>query len=357
MKRKVAVVGGGLAGILSSLWLSEQGDEVYLYEEKEERDYSVNCGETLADVDDSRTLLPGIYENHIRNELSGVEYKIGDNSYKMSLHMTVLDRKEWQLELIDLAKSKDVNVSFGEKGRPYEFNNSYDLVVDARGSFRRENRDYAKAIYVICGGDFDPNKMILFNRECLAGYYWVIPYSKDIANIGYGGEKEENISLGDLRNLFNQVGVSNSDIVERGGGLLDYTYGDKLYQEGKKRDLVYENFPPVVEVGDAAGLVSPLTGIGINGAIKSAKLLSQNIGNLQRYQRKIYDTMGKTLSRSTKMAYIRKNNFSKFEDIIKILDGTKLPETWKKTFLLKHPIKAMRLGKELGSFEYRKKLI
>jgi flavin-dependent dehydrogenase len=54
-------------------------------------------------------------------------------------------------------------------------------------------------------------------------------------------------------------------------------------------------------IGDAAGLVDPITGEGIYYAFKSAQILSETIDQPGQYEVKIRNTIGKELARSSRM--------------------------------------------------------
>ena len=54
-------------------------------------------------------------------------------------------------------------------------------------------------------------------------------------------------------------------------------------------------------VGDAAGLVDPITGEGIYYAFQSAQILSETIDEPGRYQTKVEATIGRELARAGRM--------------------------------------------------------
>lgn len=54
-------------------------------------------------------------------------------------------------------------------------------------------------------------------------------------------------------------------------------------------------------VGDAAGLVDPITGEGIHYAFKSAEILADSIGNPNQYAAKVWHDVGRDLARASHM--------------------------------------------------------
>ena len=110
-----------------------------------------------------------------------------------------------------------------------------------------------------------PNKIhILFGDE-LCGYGWIFPKKKCVT-IGVGGniEYKNNIQKEKLQSLIQFA--SGSDFGEIRGAFIPY---------GKYVKTPFKN--NVILIGDAAGLVDPITGEGIYFCFKSAFNISSEI--------------------------------------------------------------------------------
>lgn len=135
-----------------------------------------------------------------------------------------------------------------------------------------------------------------FDGVVLPGYGWVFPLSPSSANIGAGfiriGKREHHQSAQTAFNGFLQSPALKTQLA------------------GAKQVGVPKSFPirtdfatastfaeRVLLVGEAAGLVNPLTGDGIDFALESGKIAAEHIqhmlrlGDVSRTQLQTYDTM------------------------------------------------------------------
>lgn len=136
------------------------------------------------------------------------------------------------------------------------------------------------------------------------GYGWVFPKG-DHVNVGIGGWESEGPRLrGLLRHVCAEHGLADAPISELRGHRLPLRRPDSRVAHGR-----------VALVGDAAGLVDPLTGDGMYEAFYSAKLASAAVADLlagrtetlEPYGRAVADGLARIASTSwrAKLAFDR----------------------------------------------------
>lgn len=115
-----------------------------------------------------------------------------------------------------------------------------------------------------------------FERVPMPGYGWIFPTGPDSANVGLGMWREQAAASGSLRTALN-------DFLE-GTRLKPIMAGARLAGAIKSYPLRidFTTAPTygqrILLVGEAAGLVSPLTGEGIDFALESGKLAAEFLG-------------------------------------------------------------------------------
>ena len=122
------------------------------------------------------------------------------------------------------------------------------------------------------------------------GYGWVFPKDGH-ANYGVGGWAAEGPRLRDhLRRLCEAHGIDVDELTDLHGRRLPF------------RRTTEAARGPVLLVGDAAGLVDPLSGDGIFEALLSARLAAEAIlgGGLDRYSERLEQALGRYASTSWK---------------------------------------------------------
>jgi geranylgeranyl reductase family protein len=126
------------------------------------------------------------------------------------------------------------------------------------------------------------------------GYGWVFPKS-DHANYGVGGWSSEGPRLREhLRRLCAVHGVDSSTLTDLHGTRLPM----------RRTGVVSAG--PILVVGDAAGLVDPLTGDGIFEALVSARLASDAIlaGRPEEYEPSLTAAVDRRTASSWKAKYV-----------------------------------------------------
>jgi len=121
------------------------------------------------------------------------------------------------------------------------------------------------AQYVLEGIDFNPNAIYLQFSDAIApgGYAWIFPKGEDAANVGLGMVALKS----DGRNARQYLDAWVARRFPKGertgatvGGVIVHTTIKKTYADG------------VMVAGDAAHMINPLSGGGINNAMKAGRL-------------------------------------------------------------------------------------
>lgn len=120
------------------------------------------------------------------------------------------------------------------------------------------------------------------------GYLWIFP-KREHLSVGIGSFRKRKEKLGDiLRQEMAKFGISLDGVTLHGHPLPVYIRSERL---NTTRSLL---------VGDAAGLMDPLSGEGIRYAVKSARLAAEVIirGELDKYTARVQREIGASLSRA-----------------------------------------------------------
>jgi geranylgeranyl reductase family protein len=126
------------------------------------------------------------------------------------------------------------------------------------------------------------DSMIFMIGEVRYGYLWIFPKA-DHLSVGIGALHPRPGELqATLAQVMNRYGISLSGLQLHGHPLPLYTRREQI---STKRALL---------VGDAAGLIDPLTGEGIRLALKSGQLAAEAIisGHPERYANRIHRQIG-----------------------------------------------------------------
>ncbi len=346
MLRRIAIVGGGLAGLLTAYWIKRRNPkiEIDVFERKKLEKYRVECAEALINQRKSFELAGELVKPFIRNKLRKVRWvfelggeKLSSTIFYSNEFCWMLDRTAFQKDLIEKAGA---NVHFGEKVDPEQLS-EYDIVVDARGS--RKNEYCGLGVYKILQGDFSSirDTNICEMKEDEPGtLYWVFPLDKNLANIGCGGERVRMKNLNSyIRELSESLEIERE--VKRGAGLLDYSYAAMLYL-GKEK-VVAEG--KLVRIGDAAGLVDPFTGEGMSGAISSAYWFAASLSDKNYIEKYIQHIRRENafLKKNMEAALARKFNFRGFVKFMTIINGVNGKYLGSKLFPLRYPLKFIKI--------------
>jgi menaquinone-9 beta-reductase len=122
----------------------------------------------------------------------------------------------------------------------------------------------------------DPRQWVLFERDLLPGYAWVFPLPDGRANVGFGVLRDAHVEANGRSGK--RLAALWRDVIER--PRLRAILGRHAEPEGPHRAWpIPASFEParltdgrVLYVGDAAGVVDPMTGEGIAQALETGML-------------------------------------------------------------------------------------
>lgn len=135
---------------------------------------------------------------------------------------------------------------------------------------RNNNKAFAVSSYFagVKGVVFDQNEM-LYIKKYPNGYFWIFPVGNEVVNVGFG-VLPNNIRQKEVRILDAFKGIIATDPIVSPrfeyAKMLDQIKGAPLPFGGKRRKISGNRF---MLCGDAASLVNPLSGAGIDNAIWS----------------------------------------------------------------------------------------
>ncbi|MFC5191694.1 NAD(P)/FAD-dependent oxidoreductase [Algoriphagus aquatilis] len=296
-KREVIVIGGGLAGLVSSLLLAKDGHKVLLIEKKVYPFHRV-CGEYVSnEVLDFLTrsgLLPDFLElpqisQFQFSDTKGQTVRIPLDLGGFGISRYVMD--EW---LYQLALEEGVEVKTGIQVSDLTFDPASDLfqvqlsdfstitakyVLGAFGKrskldkvlkrkFFFERSPYIGVKYHV-KTDFDRETVALHNFD--GGYCGINAIESGKFNLCYLGSRDQLRTYGSIEEMEREVLWKNP--------ILKHIFQESEFLFEKPEVINEINFEPkqpvenhVLMIGDTAGLITPLCGNGMAMAIHSAKL-------------------------------------------------------------------------------------
>ncbi len=145
-------------------------------------------------------------------------------------------------------------------------------------------------------------------RGILPGYAWIFPIGEGKANLGLGMRldkfREADKSLEKMVDIFLEMPAIKQRL-KRGGDLNDIA----KWQLNFGSQQMQRAYDGAILVGDAAGLINPLTGGGIHNGLQSAVEASSviheallkddtSLGQLASYDQRIEDRMKKSMRKS-----------------------------------------------------------
>jgi geranylgeranyl reductase family protein len=166
--------------------------------------------------------------------------------------------------------------------------------------------------------------LVYFCQDIPCGYGWVFP-KKDIANVGVGVDLQFGIkpieALQKFVKYLHKKGIIKLEIINTTGGAIPVG--------GLVKKLHHKN---IILVGDAAGMVHPITGAGVSNAILCGKIageiaaeavLKNNLDKLAEYEDECRMLLGNSLIRAVKKRKtLTKHWNSTDEELIKTIRST-----------------------------------
>lgn len=297
--KQITIIGGGLAGLVTSILLARKDFEVTLYEKKEYPFHRV-CGEYISNEVKPFLKREGLFPEHYEpSALKTFQFtSVKGRSFEVPLDLGGFGISRYSLDHFLYEKAIESGVSIQTKTTVRDlsfegdhFNVSINdeslrtrLVLGSYGkssvldkklkrSFTQENAPFIGVKYHI-KTDFPKDKIALHNFQ--SGYCGISAIEDDKYNLCYLGSRDMLRNHGSveameealvkmnphLHHIFN-----NSEFLfEKPEVINAFSFTQKQAVEGH-----------VLMSGDAAGLITPLCGNGMAMAIHSAKILSDCI--------------------------------------------------------------------------------
>ncbi|MEB2783526.1 NAD(P)/FAD-dependent oxidoreductase [Algoriphagus sp. E1-3-M2] len=301
-KRKIVVIGGGLAGLIATYILAKSGQEVILIEKKRYPFHRV-CGEYLSnevlDFLTRENLLPEQPEfpriiTFLFSDTSGKSVStpldlggFGISRYVLDEHLCqkVIERggnvltgvqvesvffddfeNQFRVEMADgeLLTADFVVGAFGKRSK---------LDKALKRSFIEKRSPYIGVKYHI-KTDFNREAVALYNFE--GGYCGVNAIEEGKSNLCYLGNREHLRKYGSIEAMEQEILWKNP--------ILKRLFSDSEFLFEKPEvinEINFERKNPVenhiLMAGDSAGLITPLCGNGMAMAIQSGKLAAEAI--------------------------------------------------------------------------------
>ncbi len=336
----IIIVGAGPAGSMAAKSAVDNGADVLMIDKRKELGVPVQCGEALSEEvladygiePDSRWAINRVDAAELVAP-SGKSVRVEQRPGAKVGY--ILDRKVFDRDLAIRAVRAGADISIdtyangliqnGERIEGVSYKNQQgeeevygDMVIAADGVMSKvakwagfdttlgseDIESGAQFRMVDIDIDAPQTMKFLFGEEMApGGYVWIFPKDDDIANVGIGvlPEFAEKSSIEYLRDFVDsKPGLRDGKIVEinTGGvpvcGTIEKSYGDDI-----------------LIAGDAARMVNPLTGGGINWAMRAgaiagevaARAVAENDtseDNLEEYEERWREVMGDKLEKYLK---------------------------------------------------------
>jgi len=302
----VIIVGAGPGGATAAYCLGEAGKRVLVIEKDTLPRYKP-CGGGLS-LRMLEQVFPFSFDEVIEARVRTATFALGQREIRVPLPergLATVRREKFDAHILAHAKAdvrtgaavrkvteRDDRVSVQTSdGAVYE--GRYLIGADgAKSVVARDlglRRGHAQAAAIEAEVPVAPELMARFGSdmtfifgEIHEGYLWIFPKT-DLLNVGIGGFHPQRGELqATLARVMARYGIPVDKSRWHGHPLPYYTHREPI---STARALL---------VGDAAGLVDPLTGEGIRLAIKSGRLAAQAIlaGSPEQYPKMIYRQIG-----------------------------------------------------------------
>jgi geranylgeranyl reductase family protein len=312
---QIAVVGGGPAGAWVSTLLARRGHSVTLVDSQAPWEKPCGGGVTAKALSGF-----GIFESDLpRNNIETITIYFGDTrsvTVTPKEPFAVISRRELGRYLIHEAEKSGVCILRNRVTRIERTRRGWDLttrntslqsdfLIGADGATSLVRRsvstglrpeDLCVTLGYYIPGKFPPQIKIYF-VPAFEGYIWSFPRPN---HTSYGLiTRSEPGWTGRAKML-----LTNFIAADLGSEVMDQSefYSAPVPCLGpgswKKNQISGERW---ALIGDAAGLVDPITGEGIFYAFKSAQILAETIDNTGQYQSRIELTIGRDLARAARM--------------------------------------------------------
>ena len=312
---QIAVVGAGPAGAWASILLARRGHSVTLIDPQAPWEKPCGGGVTAKALSSF-----GIFESDLpRNHIDRVTIYFGDTrsvTVTPKEPVAVLSRRELSKYLLEEAEKSGVSIvksrvtqiqqtarGWRVSGRDTSVQSDFLIGADGATSLVRRTVSVALPAEDLCvtlgyfiPGNF-PSQMKIYFVPAFEGYIWSFPRPN---HTSYGLITRAKSGWTSRAKTL----LSNFIIADLGSDVLEQAefYSAPVPCLGpsswKKNQVSGERW---ALVGDAAGLVDPITGEGIYYAFKSAAILAETIDKPDRYAAKVEMEIGRELERAARM--------------------------------------------------------
>lgn len=276
----VYVIGAGIAGLTTSLFLIEKGYEVEILE-KNEGIKSSACAEGCNFY--SLEILPFNFKPFISKKVDGIKLFFGEKYFYIKIEGAVLEREKLMEKMAEEIVEKGGKIKFCEEvvNVDDEFiytrkrKIKYDVCIGADGPLSVVKNYFGNKYEYKVGCQykikFDASDMnfleIYFDKNFSNYYSWIFPKENTI-NVGLIGKFQK------LDKFLKEKEIEGN-ILKKQAGLIPCSFPQKIADE------------KIALVGDSASITNPFSLGGISPAIHAGKILSENVENLKEYERKV----------------------------------------------------------------------
>ncbi|OEK07061.1 NAD(P)/FAD-dependent oxidoreductase [Roseivirga misakiensis] len=297
--QQITIIGGGLAGLISSILLARKGYDVSLFE-KRAYPYHKVCGEYISNEVkpflEANSLFPDRFNP---SQLKTFQFtSVKGKSFELPLDLGGFGISRYNLDLFLYQQALESGVSVYTKSSVNEVafegdafhlktsQKSFEsrVVIGAYGKsgvldkklsrgFTHKNAPFIGVKYHI-KTDFPTDRIALHNFK--SGYCGISAIEEDKFNLCYLGSRE-------MLRKYGSVEAMEEGLVKQ-NPYLKHIYENSEFLFEKPEVINAFSFAPkktveqhILMSGDTAGLITPLCGNGMAMAIHSAKILSDAI--------------------------------------------------------------------------------